>query len=148
VKEDFPDTVIPEIDAASPYVERIEKLEKQLADREKAEVEAKAKRTIAEHRRKLREDGWDDEGIEKIETRMRETDNPDYESAAAWAQAQLPKDKPLPTTFATQRYSWFTTPENAPDHKLLMKNPRAFQDAEVAKFLAENRGRGRGWGSQ
>jgi hypothetical protein len=149
VKEHFPDTVIPEIDASAPYEDRLTKIEAQLADREREKAEEGAKRTIAAERRKLREQGWDDEGIEKIEARMRETENPDYESAAAWAEKQLPKDKPLPTTFATQRYNWFTPPEKDDGTELLMKNPRSFQDREIAKFLAEQRGRKAGqWGNQ
>ena len=152
IKEDFPDTVIPEIDAASPYVSRIEALEKKLAERDQQEVEAKANRTIAQERRKLREAGWDDEGVERIESRMRETGNPDYESAAAWAKQQLPKDKPLPSTFAGQGYNWFTPPSNADDKlKMLASGPagaRRYQDAVVAEFLVDERNRKTGWGRQ
>lgn len=153
VKEDYPDIVIPEIDAAKPIHDEIAKLREELAterkarteEKETAEKEAaerKANRTIADSRRALREDGWDDEGIEKIETYMRETSNPDYKSAAAYIRSQLPPEKPLSSTYAGQRFDWFTPPtDGADNHNLLMKNPRAFQDAEIGKFLAEQRGR-------
>lgn len=152
VKEHFPETVIPEIDAAKPVYDEIEKLRAELTEekearakdheeREKAAQEAAAKRTIAEERRALREAGFDDEGVEKVEEYMRQTGNPDYKSAAAYVRTQITPDAPLPSTFAGQRYNWFTPPDDAPDHKTLLKNPKAFQDAEIAKWLRERRGR-------
>lgn len=116
---------------------------KEKEDAEKDRAEGAARRSIADARQKLREDGWDDEGIEKIETYMRETQNPDYKSAAAYIRTTVPDTRALPTTFATQRYDWFAPPdEGAPDHKLLLKNPRAFQDSEVSKWLREQRAAG------
>lgn len=152
VKEHFPDTVIPEIDAAKPVYDELDKLKAELAEereirakekaeREKAETETKANRTIADQRKSLREDGWDDEGIEKIEAYMRETQNPDYKSAAAYIRTTLDKPAPLPSTFAGQRFDWFRAPEASEDHKLLLKNPRAYQDAEISKWLSEQRRR-------
>lgn len=152
IKEDFPETVIPEIDAAKPVYDEIEKVRAELAaekearakekeERETAETEAKAQRTISDKRRALRESGFDDDGIKAVEDYMQKTGNPDYDSAAAYIRAQTPQDKPLPSTFAGQGYSWFQPPDDAADHKLLLKNPKAYRDAEIAKWLRERRGR-------
>lgn len=151
IKDTWPDTHIPELDLAKPFEERIAKLEKVLEDRDQQEVEAKANRTIAEHRRKLREDGWDDEGIKTIEDRMQATGNPDYESASLWVKNQLPKDKPLPSTFGGQKYNWFDPPKDNDRMKLLASGPagaRKYQDEVVAEFLADERNRKTGWGRQ
>lgn len=155
VKKHYPETVIPEIDAAKPIYDAVDQLKRELEDeraarakekeeREKAEVEAGAKREIANYRRALRERGWDDEGIEKIETRMRDKQNPDWEAAEAYVKSQLPAPQQIPSTFAGQRFDWFSPPKDgAEDHKLLMKNPRQFQDQQVAEFLREVKSRGR-----
>jgi hypothetical protein len=155
VKKHFPDTPIPELDAAKPIYDAVEELKAELAkeredrakekaEREKAEVEAGAKREIANYRRELRAQGWDDEGIEKIETRMREKQNPDWEAAALWVKAQMPETPAIPTTFSGQRFDWFTPPKDgADDHQLLMKDPRKFQDKQVADFLREIKSRPR-----
>ena len=155
VKKHFPETVIPEIDAAKPIYDAVDELKAELAkekeerakekeEREKSALEAGAKREISNYRRQLRERGWDDEGIEKIETRMRDKQNPDWESAEAWVKSQIPDTPQIPSTFAGQRFDWFTPPsDGADDHKLLMKNPRQFQDKQVAEFLREVKTRGR-----
>ncbi|HTV90658.1 MAG TPA: hypothetical protein VME41_16705 [Stellaceae bacterium] len=141
VKEHFPETAIPEIDAAAPLEARLGEIEKRLADREEQRTRDRAERTIAEARAKLRADGWDDDGIEKIESFMRERSVPDYDAAAAYIRSTLPKEAPLPSTFAGQRMNWFAPPKEDVDHALLMKNPRAFQDQMVSKWLGEQRGR-------
>ena len=149
VKDNFPDVQIPEIDAANPYEERIAALEKQIADRDKAALERSAHRTIADERRKLREDGFDDDGIGAVEKYMMETGNPDYKSAAAYVRSQVKDAGPLPTTFAGQRFDWFSPPKEGADHQLLMKNPKQFSDQMASRWLAEQRGRRAGpWGNQ
>lgn len=151
VKTHFPEVPIPEIDAAKPVYDRLDAVEKRIAEREaewekkekeREEEEAKrtATRSIADSRRMLREQGWDEEGVEKIEAYMRETGNPDYKSAAAFIKSQLPTPPDnMPATMAGQRWDWFRPPEDDVDHKLLLKNPRAYQDAVVSSWLKDVR---------
>ena len=151
VKEHFPDTVIPELDAAAPVNARIDELEKKLADRDRQEAEAAANRTIAEQRQKLRQEGWDDEGISAIEDHMRQKHVPDYDTAAAYIRAQAPKDTPLPSTFAGQKFDWFRPPKDDDRLKMLASGPqgaRAYQDSVVSEWLTERGSRRNGWGGQ
>lgn len=156
VKEDFPDLPIPELDAAKPVYDEIEKIRAELAaereerakeraERDDADKKSAANKTIAESRQMLRQDGWDDEGIEKIETYMRENGTPDYKSAAAYVRSQLPQTPDrLPATYAGQGWDWFRAPDQDVDHKLLLKNPRAYQDQVVASWITDlRRGNGR-----
>jgi hypothetical protein len=151
VKAHFPDVPIPEVDAAKPVYDEIDKIRAELAaerearakdkaEREEEESKRVATRSIADSRRQLREEGWDDEGIEQIETHMRSTGNPHYESAAAYVRSKLPATPDnMPNTMSGQRWDWFRAPDADVDHKLLLKNPKAYQDAVVSSWLKETR---------
>lgn len=151
VKTHFPDVPIPEVDAAKPVYDRLEAVEKRIAEREaewekrerereEEETKRTATRSISESRRKLRESGWDDEGIEKIEEYMQKVGNPDYESAASHIRATLPAPPDnMPATVSGQRWDWFRPPEADVDHKLLLKNPRAYQDTVVSSWIKDMR---------
>lgn len=154
VKTHFPEVPIPEVDAAKPVYDRLEAVEKRIAEREaewekrekeREEEEAKrsANRQIADSRRKLREAGWDDEGIEKIEAYMQEKNNPDYDSAASHVRSQMPAPSDnMPATFAGQSWNWFRPEEGDEDHKLLAKGPtgaRQFQERVIGRWKQDMR---------
>lgn len=154
VKEDFPDIPIPEVDAAKPLHDGLAAIQKQFDDfkaevakerEDRAEEDAKrsANRSIADSRRKLREAGWDDEGIEKIEAYMQEKNNPDYESAAELIRSRMPPPSDnMPTTFAGQSWNWFRPEDGDEDHKLLAKGPtgaRQFQERVIGRWKQDMR---------
>jgi hypothetical protein len=151
-REEFPDLPIPELDtakaAAQPILDQIEAMkkehqeyreavearEKERAEREK---ETAVKSTIASSRRKLKSEGWDDEGIEKIETLMQERGIGDYDVAAAYVRSQLPAPSPLVHAYEGKDLNWFNPAEGEPDHKLLMDNPSRFKGDMVKKFFTD-----------
>src|SRR5882762_8341933 len=80
-KEAFPDQHIPELDAQEPIKKEIEGLRKEVSDFVKEQRETKAKEVndgrlaklnerFTEGRRKLKEDGFTDEGIAEVEKLM------------------------------------------------------------------------------
>lgn len=161
LKEEFPDLAIPEIDAAAPVMGEVEKVRKEFeeykaAQEAKAEEAAKAAkerdagRAIEDGRRWLRQQGFDDEGIKKVEELMQQRGVADYEIAASHVRATMPQPEPLPSSsgYAGRDLGaeWFSKPDDSePDRKLLMANPRKFSAVEAAKALkefAEQRRRG------
>lgn len=113
VKEKYPNANIPELDAvrfareegtkartaseeaSKLMAERLEKMEASLKERDDAfkarEEEAKFE---AEVERVRKAHSFTTEGMEKVFARMKEKNNPDIESAAAWVLAQEPKQSP------------------------------------------------------
>lgn len=151
-KKKYPDTPVPEYDTAQLAKaeirkefeekdkrnnERIEALEKQLAERDERAREGAAKETIAAARRRLRADGWDDEAIGKIETLMQERGIGDYDVAAAYVRSQMPKPAPLNHTYEGRDLNWFNPGDDEPDGKLLMENPKKFKSDMIKKFMQD-----------
>ncbi len=94
LKEDNPNLVIPEIDAAAPFVEELGKtkaeiaaLQKQIADDKEAAAKTKREADvdgrIDEGRAMLRKLGYNDDGIKGVEELMQKRGNFDYEAAEA-----------------------------------------------------------------
>lgn len=148
IKELNPDAAIPELDAATPLREELDALRKEVTGTvgelkelletgtRKREVED----TINSERRKLRKSGWDDEGIQKIESLMQERGLTDYEAAAALVEKQMPKPAVVEQgDILDHGWNIATPDEKDTDHQLLLKNPVAFQKQETRKFLAELR---------
>jgi len=148
----YPDVPIPEYDAAKaasqPILDEIAALKKQMADEREAnaakeaeraarETEKNAKETIGAARRRLRADGWDDEGIEKIEALMQERGIGDYDVAAAYVRSTIPKPAPLNAAYEGRDLNWFNPGDDEPDGKLLMENPRKFKADMTRKFLQD-----------
>ena len=148
IKELNPDAAIPEIDAAAPLREELDALRKEVSGTvgelkellESGNRKREVEDTIASERRKLRKSGWDDDGIQKIETLMQERGLVDYEAAAALVEKQMPKPAPMePGDILDHGWNLATPEEKDTDHQLLLKNPVAFQRQEIRKFLAEKR---------
>ncbi len=149
MKKQYPHLAVPEIDAAVPVNEEIQGLRKEFEEyresvakerkeREDTDRESRAKGSVADGQRYLRQQGCDDEGVEGVETLMRERNLPDYEAAfALWSRNQ-PKPDTLPSgAYGGQALDWFTAAEDAPDHQLLIDNPVAFKNAEVRKYFQQ-----------
>lgn len=114
VKDKFPQTNIPEVDALrlakrarddasktweddkKSLLERIEKSEALIKERDDAykqrEEEAKFQSEVEQVRKKH---SLTPEGMEKVFARMKEKNNPDIESAAAYVISQEPKQNPV-----------------------------------------------------
>lgn len=125
--------------------ERMKPLDEFLAgEKEKRENEKtrSVENLIENGRSFLRKEGWDDAGITKVETFMRDHSVGSYDVASKYMRAQEPDPTPLPTTpwggraFGTE---WFNAQDDAPDHKLLLENPQAFTNQEINKFFREKR---------
>ncbi len=151
--------LVKEIDPSRKFVElEAEEAAQQIASSAKSELDArsaalegelkslkaerqaeKSARDMEAARGNLRAQGWDDDGIKKIEELMVARGIPDYDAAAALVEKQLAPNKPA------DRYlgkSWgLTQPDDGDtDHELLMKNPDAFKRKMVNQTMAELRG--------
>jgi len=113
VKEKYPNANIPELDAvkfargaeeraksiadesAKILTERLEKMESTLKERDDAfKAREEEQKFEAEVDRVKRQYSLTTEGMEKVFSRMKERNNPDVESAAAWVISQEPKQSP------------------------------------------------------
>ena len=155
-----PDLPIPEIDAAEPVLEAVNAISKRLDDKEKAEAEEKAKAEkestersakadIDKGRSLLRKRGYQDEGIEKVESLMTERGIPDYEAAEALFAKSNHKDTPIIPTNLNRSWDLFAPPEDNNDIKSALGLPRgpaqhralkAWQGKELNNVLKEIRG--------
>lgn len=155
-----PDLVIPELDAAEPVLEAVNAISKRLDDKEKAESDAKAeadkaaadraaKSDIDKGRAMLRKKGYQDEGIERVESLMQERGNPDYEAAEALFAKTQHKDEPIIPTNLNRSWDLFAPPEDNNDIKAALGMPRgpaqhralkAWQGKELNNALKDIRG--------
>lgn len=159
-KEADPAAVIPELDAARPILDEVNKtreemaaLRKQISDRDAEEArsrrEATVRSTIDEGQSRLRQGGWTDEGIANVEKLMQERNLTDYEAAAALYERAQPKDEPvLPSDFG-RSWDLFAPPADDETIKAAVGLPkgqqqeqalRRWQNQEINKWFAENRG--------
>lgn len=111
--------------------ERLEAFEAQNRDRKSAEDIAKAHSA-------LRAQGWDDDGIKKIEELMVARGIPDYDAAAALVEKQLAPAKPA-DRYLGKNWGLAQPDEGDGDHELLMKNPEAFKRKMVNQAMSEMR---------
>lgn len=151
VKELNPNASIPEIDAAAPIMAEVQNavkavtelkadIEKERTERNKDADSRKWQSMVENGRKLLREDGYTDEGIEKIEKMMQERGMADYEAAAAlWARLN-PESGPVATTNFSNKWN-FTTPADEKDNDTTewLADPVAKSAKEVNKWFAENR---------
>jgi hypothetical protein len=123
--------------------ERLKPLDDFLENQKKEKEEQKTRsvqQLVEQGRNYLREQGWDDEGVNEVESFMRENSVGSYKVASDYLKRQKPDPTPLPTTSWTGNdlgSSWFTPQEDDKDHELLLKNPRAFSQLQIKKFLRE-----------
>lgn len=150
VKELIPDWQIPEVDvvdqAAGPLREELTGLKKQIEDlvgtitTERKTASEKAEETSLQGRLDAarREYQLTDEGMDKVLARMKETNNPDPSSAAAWVTDHMPKAKPTPAGgFGPRGLNLFGSANQDDSWAELHRNPDAWFDSEVNKILGE-----------
>lgn len=137
-----PDAVIPEIDAAKPIKDAMDKLDQRFSDFEKRLNEDKEEREKAKKlselnsrwekgRNVLRDQGYTAEGIEKIEKLMEERGIADHDAGAALFDRLNPPEQPImPDNSGFGMLTEAFTPSgdaNAEaDRKLLFDNPDAW----------------------
>ncbi|HXJ94215.1 MAG TPA: hypothetical protein VMT20_15310 [Terriglobia bacterium] len=148
IKEAMPEVPIPELDAAQPIEDEIAKVREALAserDALKAEVSElrnlhkadKTARGIESEREKLRAQGWDAEGIKKIEETMTEKGIIDYDVAAAYVEKTLPADEPSRPSYQSRDWGFAAPEKGDADHELLMSNPTAYKNKMVSQTMNE-----------
>jgi chorismate mutase len=153
VKETAPELHIPEIDQLDPIRTDLAKVRDELMGevqglkkaREEEATNSKISAKIESERTKLRKQGWDDEGIAKVEARMQQEGFVNYAAAAALVE----KEETKPATFGdldSYDKSWnFFAPgsqEEEGSYKDLLASPngwKKFQNQEVRKFFDDKR---------
>ena len=148
----FPNIPVPELAAIKagrkPVVDAVEKIQKEFDEYKKEQEEKEAKRAkdesdrnvktaMADAKIRLKQAGWDDEGIAKIEQLMLERQIGDYDVAAAYVRSQLPAPTPLISGYDGKDLNWFNPGEDEPDHKLLMDNPQKYKSDMIRKFMTD-----------
>lgn len=150
-KAQYPNSAVPEIDAAAPVLSEVAELRKMIADdkaeREKKEEERATKAredsandSVAKGRSWLRrEKKLDDDGVKAIEDIMREEGIPNYHVAFNHWRAEHPAETAtdLPSSYAGRSLDWFKAEADQPDHQLLLKDPIGFRNKEIRKFFQE-----------
>jgi hypothetical protein len=150
----MPDVVIPELDAAAPLenavaaakaeaAEQLSALQKELDAFRTEHRGEKTSRSIEKERQKLRELGWDADGIKQIETAMTERGIVDYDVAAAYVEKSMPQSEPSRATYQGRDWNIASPDKGDEDHNLLMSNPTAYKNKMITETMNEiNAGKG------
>jgi hypothetical protein len=153
LKLKYPDKSVPDVDLAAPIVEKVDGIQKKLdewvaeqakkeEERETKAREAAAHDTVSKGRSWLRrERKLDEDGIEAVETVMKDLGIPNYEVAFNHWKAQQPAEPQvdLPSSYARSRLDWFTPEEDQPDKKLLLQDPLAYRAKRTEQVLRDFR---------
>ncbi len=149
VKKAIPDANIPELDvlnqtnrvrdeAFAKVDEMAAKLAKFEEENNKRLEEQKVQSEEAKFTAKLeavrKSKNFTDEGMKKVIDRMKEHNNPDVESAAAWVLSQEPKH-PTQSAYAPQAMDMFGSNSGAKEFEELNRNPVGYFDRVCAEIL-------------
>lgn len=150
VKELVPDAQIPELDmidvTVKPFEEKLAKQEEsnkvllaRLDAIEKAkkdgDEESALVKSLDSARKKFH---LTDEGFDKAVARMKQMNNPDAESAAAWVASQEKKARPVgSSSFAPAALDLYGSNKVNDDWASLHKDPVAWQDSQIQIMLDE-----------
>ena len=119
-------------DVAAPYIERIDGLEKKLDEFLKGVQGEKLDSRLEAQIRQLREDGYTEEGIEKIKEIMVKEQIPNAIAASKLWDKANPPPPPEPTNF--QPTDWgIGRKTDDPDLKLLFQDEDAWAEKEARK---------------
>lgn len=130
---------------AKPYLDKVEDISKRLEERFAAMDEREAKSKDAQEQReteeafsRLRQAGYQDDGLDRIKQLMVERRIADPEAAAALFDRQNPKVDTRPSAWEPDSWNYH---ENAVDNDMegLLKNPDKWADKQVAIVLNEMR---------
>lgn len=150
VKEKVPTASIPELDmidtVTKPYNDKISALEesqkKLQANLEKWETEKLNAKEEGEMTKMLddirKRHGFTDSGMQKVIDRMKEKNNPDADSAAAWVLSQEPKAKPAASSVVPGlpgKMNLYGSAKNDEMWAELNKDPQGFADQEIANII-------------
>lgn len=151
-----PDAPIPELDASKPMEDSIAALRQEIADEKKARETAAAEATTATTRAKaeekwalgraaLKAEGYQEEGLEKVEKFMVDNGIIDHRIAAAAYESQHPQPTSV-SAVAPTSFDMLRQRTQAPDDlfpKMLDRSmsPDDFLNQAVASTLSEIRGR-------
>ena len=153
VKETSPEMHIPEIDAADPLRNEMARIREELGGEVKALKEArendanmgKLTQRIENERAKLRKQGWDDEGIARIEERIQKDGFVNYAAAAALVEKEDVKpESATSNSYGDNGWNFFApgNQEEESGYKDLLAGPngwKKFQNMEVTKFFADKK---------
>lgn len=145
-----PNISIPELDAKEPVMEEIKKLSdrfeafatesaKEKTAREENERVSSLKNQWERGRASLRDAGYNDEGVKKIEELMEKEGIANHHAAAAYFDKLNPAPeviKPMNNGFEI----FSPTSRTSADTKMLFENPDQWADKVIAETLAESRG--------
>ena len=148
-----PNAAIPEIDAAVPVRAEMEEIRKMLADREAKDAAREAalverdrvasfEKSWNKQKSTLRSQGWQTEGIERVESFAQERGLPDLEAAAALYEKQNPPPPPVQPS-GSGSWGFFDKPEDDGKFVQALVNSKgdneAALNAEINAALAEVR---------
>lgn len=151
VKEEFPTVETEEERAASlvkPYADKIEELEKKIGERFATEDEAKKKAAqeaadadLYGRFLRLKDNGYTDEGLEKIAGLMKDRHIADPEAAAALYDRLNPKPvQTQPSAWEPQSWNFHgEDPSGKVNVKELFSDPDNWADKEAARVINEMR---------
>lgn len=152
LKQQFPDMVVPEIDAAKPvldevadlrkmFSEHLESLKTEKSERETRDREEQANKTVSQGRGWLRtKQKLDDDGVKSVESIMQDRGIADYEAAYLVWKAQQPLPAvDLPSNNLGRSLDWFKQEEDQPDKDLLLKDPLAYRAKRGRQILNQIR---------
>lgn len=154
VKQKFPNANIPEVDMArasrnaeTTILAKVEEKEKALesrieafekAQKERDEKDSNAKEEMAftrEVESVKKKYQLSSEGMEKVFSRMKEKNNPDVESAAAWVTDHEVKEAPpAASPYSPQSLDLYGSKSGDKAWEELNRDPLAYGDAEIARM--------------
>ena len=148
VKGILPDANIPELDivdtATAPIFEKLEAAEKHsktLEDRlnkwEQAQTDSKEEAALSVQLETVKKQhGFTVEGMQKVIDRMKEKNNPDVESAAAWVASQERRSKPVTdSVLMPSALNLYGSNKEDADYAELNRDPQGWADKKVVSML-------------
>ena len=135
VKKINPKASIPEIDAALPVMAELQKTNKVVEELRAELMKRDVQSEISKSHKSLRNKGYSDDGIEKIEKLMTDRGIADYEAASALFDRMNPAPSPTAPSYVGQRFMETGTD----DFKRFMKSPESWVEEETGRALADFR---------
>lgn len=161
VKDKYPNANIPEVDAIrtarktetdllarveekeKALLSRIETFENSQKEKEEKESNTRAEREFASDVESVKKKyQLSAEGMEKVFARMKEKNNPDVESAAAWVTDHEPKQAPISSSsYSDPAFNPFGSKDSSENKawETLNRNPwdGKFAEQEIAKITSD-----------
>lgn len=133
VKTLNPDAYIPQVDDVNPIVEQIKAVDKRITDFIEGQNKGKRDAELSEARAALRAQGYQEEGIKKIEELMIKENIPSHEAAELLFKKRNPQAPVTPPAFRSDRIF----DETDESDKALLADEDAWAEREAVKVLNE-----------